>query len=183
MRAYTEYHIETITKEYMVAHAREFSDTEKAIFPQVNDKNIWKPENYLIDLPAKWDLSMVALDDKTEDILGYAILSASPDTGIVHLHKLIVISNHQSQGIGSTLCDAYEKKARESDYKIITLCVLDSTPDSIEFYQKTGYRAMDLSELKDHLALINKDRITGLEAGNAYYEANGDRFYMYHKKL
>ncbi|MBR5991426.1 MAG: hypothetical protein IK036_01580, partial [Clostridia bacterium] len=44
-------------------------------------------------------------------------------------------------------------------YKAITLCVLSSTPDSIEFYRRIGYHAMDLDELKDQK---NAKKIIGL---------------------
>jgi perosamine synthetase len=94
----------------------------------------WAKENFEMDLPGKWDLTLYALSDGL--IAGYAICSV--DNNIGKLNKLVVDESFRNQGIASKLWDSFRIKCREKGLSRIEFKVLADNNAAKEFYRKKG---------------------------------------------
>jgi ribosomal protein S18 acetylase RimI-like enzyme len=57
----------------------------------------------------------------------------------LYLDGLAVAEPHRGRGIGTALMAAFEKRARENDFKTISLEVIDANPRARRLYQRLGY--------------------------------------------
>lgn len=96
------------------------------------DVDAWGTENFLFELPGKWDLSFLAED---EGLLGYAILSRkAPDR--VHLHHFMLGAAARGRGVGTTMLAEVRRRARPSR---LTLKVHRDNLRAIAFYRREGF--------------------------------------------
>lgn len=93
----------------------------------------WSIENFLIDLPEKWERSLIVFEGQHP--VAYAIISRKPHS--IHLHHLIVGRAHRGSGIGEKLLDAAVDQARLARLPL-TLKVHESNVKAIGFYRRHG---------------------------------------------
>ena len=119
--------MERLTKELLISRLNEIIEISKEAIPGEN----WSEENYLYDLPRKWELSRVVIvDDK---IVGYTIISEKESS--LHLHKIVVKKNSRGKGIGRMLLQNLEEIGEKS----VTLKVGIENVDAKKFYASLNY--------------------------------------------
>jgi ribosomal protein S18 acetylase RimI-like enzyme len=112
------------------AHLRKYMKLYIAISSDVSP---WTPENFLLELPGKWDLSFsLWLEFPT----AYCVMSLKE--GGVHIHQFMVAPDSRSSGIGSKmLSHAVELARQRSD--LITLKVAQDNEKAVRFYLRHGF--------------------------------------------
>ena len=97
------------------------------------DVSDWGEEQFLSDLPGKWNLSFTIWGD---GIVAYAILSRKWSDRI-HIHQFMVKAAFRSSGIGSLMIDRIlEEYGGVED---ISLKVHNDNEGAIEFYKRKNF--------------------------------------------
>jgi ribosomal protein S18 acetylase RimI-like enzyme len=121
VRALSRNHIERFAAQYVAVAA---------------DADTWTAENFLTELPGKWDLSF-ALWDKAP--IAYAILSR-PEPGRVHLHHFMVTEALRNQGLGGEMLKEVVKRAGQLR---LTLKVDQANDGAQRFYEQHGFQLVE----------------------------------------
>jgi ribosomal protein S18 acetylase RimI-like enzyme len=100
-----------------------------------NPWEYWTVENLLLDLPFKWELSMIALLDDT--FVGYAI--ASDKGQLIHLHHLIVGARWRRMGFGRELLRCVALNAFQIPATEMSLKVYKDNIQAVHFYERYGF--------------------------------------------
>ncbi len=99
----------------------------------------WVEENFLVELPDKWQLSFQA---QAGDLIA-GFLIASRKMRAIHIHRLVVGNRLQNMGVGKRLVNSLIETSKERGMECITLKVLNTNKNAIEFYKKLGFKLKD----------------------------------------
>ena len=97
----------------------------------------WKKQHFLIDLPEKWKLSFVVIDDGGKPV-AYAI-SSMKTAHQVHLHHFAVDSNCRGKGLGGFMIREVISRAEQSFATVLTLKVSSKNRRGQSFYENHGF--------------------------------------------
>ena len=132
-----------ILKKYIDAIIRDTSDFEY---------NNWKEENFLLDLPDKWEFSIALFDGSS--ITGFSINSRKSD--VFYMHFFYILKKYRKSKAGEGLLNACENKAAENKLQIVRLKCNKNNFAALNFYLKNGY-AINKTDLHDsNLYLLEK---------------------------
>jgi len=132
--------ISILTKEILEKHIDQFINIAADI-----PLESWNKENYLFQLPGKWDYSLVFFDNSGEKILGFII--ASDKSSSIHIHKFAVHPDFRSQKLGLKLLKEFEKHVKQkSACRIISLYVDAENEKAINFYSRNGFEFVERVE-------------------------------------
>lgn len=149
-RGVVDYKFIMLRPEYIEQHIQQFL----AIAADI-PKEGWTLENYLYELPGKWQYSLAAVNEHDE-VIGFII--ASDKAAAIHIHKYAVHPQYRSKGIGLWMLQKLEKGVKATGYKIISLYVDASNAGAIRFYEKQGFELQEKVEtmlfFKKNLKLI-----------------------------
>jgi len=106
-------------------HMREHMPAYTAISVDVSS---WTVENFLKELPRKWELSFALWEDEP---VAYCIMSLR--NGRSHINQFMVAPTHRGDGIGSAMLAEAVKRGAE------TLKVDVKNLDAIRFYRRHGF--------------------------------------------
>jgi ribosomal protein S18 acetylase RimI-like enzyme len=123
--------LRTISPRDILAHQEEFV----AIAADVPGE-YWSLQNFLMELPAKWDLSFALWQNGLP--IGYAILSQKPDNQ-AHLHHLMINHAHRAKGWGTRMITEMIARARAAGATLLTLKAERSNADALRFYSRNGF--------------------------------------------
>ncbi len=101
----------------------------------------WTAEHYLSELPEKWNLSYVALENN--ELIGFMIVSDKG--GAHHLHRIVIDQGHQKKGAGKELLFKLIANAKKSKKKDVTLKVHHTNFSAIEIYKHFGFTEVERS--------------------------------------
>jgi GNAT superfamily N-acetyltransferase len=90
----------------------------------------WALDNFLLDMPRKWDLSFAAYDGA--DLLGYAILSEKPP---FWLHHFMLRKDRRNIGLGTSMM----RRVLELCPGPIGLKTAAENDQAIRFYKRFGF--------------------------------------------
>lgn len=107
------------------AHMTERVSLYKALS---EDSSPWTKEEFLLDLPLKWDLSFAVWD---KGPLGYCILSKRSEE--IHLHQIMVARSVRGNGLGTLMLGEAVSRG------VSTLKVHPENLGAIRFYQRYGF--------------------------------------------
>jgi len=128
-----KYKIEVLSRDFLIDNIKEFIFIASDI-----PKESWSLDNYIYELPGKWNLSLCIIDIETKVIAGFLI--ASDKGAFYHIHKYAVHPDFRSAGLGSMLLEYFEEAIRkEGRYNSIGLFVDCSNDNAIRFYIKNGF--------------------------------------------
>ena len=96
----------------------------------------WAAAHFLMDLPAKWRLSIAAWAGAVP--VAYAIVSEKTP-GHAHLHHFMVHRRHRNGGLGARLLDHTEETARDHGCRSLTLKVYEQNHRAQQFYLRHRY--------------------------------------------
>ncbi|MDR1012257.1 MAG: GNAT family N-acetyltransferase [Coxiellaceae bacterium] len=98
-------------------------------------KNVWKKNNFLIDLDFKWKLSKIMFYRNM--LIGFSIVSKKNDY-TCHIHRFMVDQMFRSQGFGTFLLNDIKQGAKKFDY--LTLYVDSKNDRAVSFYKKSFFK-------------------------------------------
>jgi ribosomal protein S18 acetylase RimI-like enzyme len=105
----------------------------------------WVIENYLYELPHKWEYSIGIVERKTGTLIAFII--ASDKTSSIHIHKYAVHPDFRSRGVGRFMQTFFEKNVkRKADCKTISLYVDRNNVAAIRFYEREGFHFAETVE-------------------------------------
>lgn len=117
-----------------------------------------------IDLEHEYVWVVVAGDDQP---VGFAIAHVLDESSAVHLHEIDVHPQHARQGLGRWLIDAVAKWAQEQGAKALTLTTFGDVPWNGPYYERLGFRKLEIDELSPALqAIRNAEATAGLPMAN-----------------
>ncbi len=100
-------------------------------------EELWKEENFLLELPLKWELSFAA--ENRDSVIGYIIGSEhEPKLSIVN--KILVDHSYRGYGIGKRLISRYFAACLEKGIETSELKALNGNGIANSFYKKLGYQ-------------------------------------------
>ncbi len=147
---------EQITRSCMLKTLDLFLALE-SIWTDLGEKE-WTGDNFLLDLPLKWNLSFMCKNRSdasiNESIIGYIIASQKPGTqngDMSNVNKIIVDNAYRGQGIGKHLIALYEQASLEQGLKKSQLKALVDNKDANTFYKRLGYDIIDTVNGTDDL--------------------------------
>lgn len=140
--------IKTLTKSQLVKNL-------EAILKIDNEQmgkgvEVWSKDNFLSELPKKYQLSRIVLENS--NCLGYLI--ASLRHNVCHIHRIGVRVSYTGLGIGSAMIRSLDKKCQKLKIKKIFVESLSDKKLS-KFYLKNNFNKLpkkiqkDYSECKD----------------------------------
>lgn len=131
--------IKKIDKKYLIAHLGEFLEIVKDI-----PNEYWTKENFLSELPGKWDFSFY-VSNSFEKLIGYIIVSDK--IRCVHIHKLMVHHDFRGKNIGHELLSFLESHLKTANKSHLSLKVSTSNLKAIKFYVREGFNIVNNGEL------------------------------------
>lgn len=137
--------IKRISREFTESRSLEFLEISKQV-PGL----CWTEQNLLMELPDKWVVSLVAIDNDGL-ISGYSINSIRDDSLYVHL--LVVKGALRGEGIGSALLMHARDIARSHlVVHCIRLVTTISWTGAVSFYLRNGFSVKcELSETNQYI--------------------------------
>jgi len=123
-----------LTQQYAANHSEQILSLE-VFWAETGDKP-WTLDKLMFDLPGKWDLSHVALQDG--EVIGYQIGSFRTEE-VIYLNKIVIDSNSRARGTGKSLLREFLQKGIESGRETVHFKVRADNP-ATGFYDKLGYQ-------------------------------------------
>lgn len=117
----------------------------------------WTEENFLYDLPKKWDFSFSLSEDDTIKAFCFAS-NKIPD--VYYIHLLFVSNQLRGKSIGKKMIAQAKEIANKNNINKIELRCPESNKKALAFYSKNGF------DIKEKI----KDETSGNEAD--YYLVN-----------
>lgn len=100
----------------------------------------WKEENFLYDLPLKWEYSFMLQED--ENILGFCIASGKIDHNY-YIHLFFCDEKIRGKGVGKLLLNTAEKIAKSRKLQAIILRCPIINDGAVKFYKKQGFQILE----------------------------------------
>jgi hypothetical protein len=138
-------------------------DAFLAIDQKVFGAGAWAAENFLADMPMKWDFSSFAVAN--DNIIGFLIAS-SPASGLAHLNRIAV--SRQALGLGARLVEDLETRCVAHDQRAISL-EFENQLGVGGFYIRCGYADADEHERQAYLMMKGKSEATEIVPGDNEY--------------
>ena len=125
---------------------------------------------------ADFELASTAIDLEHENVwvvvngddqpVGFAIVHVE-ESSVVHLHEIDVHPQHARQGLGRWLIEAVAKWAQEQGAKALTLTTFGDVPWNGPYYERLGFRKLEIDELSSALqAIRSAEAAAGLPMAN-----------------
>jgi ribosomal protein S18 acetylase RimI-like enzyme len=124
--------IKPLDKKFLETNIDGFTGILKGI-----EHEYWERQHFLLDLPAKWVYSLVALDASGK-IIGYVI--ASKKDSHIHIHKFMIEKTVRCLGLGRELLAYLCNKCIDGNIEAISLKVYKDNTRAIKFYEKYGFK-------------------------------------------
>lgn len=132
----------------------------------------WVERNFLLDLPAKWELSKAAFADR--ELVGFWIASRKGD--FLHTHRVGVRDDFRGQGIGRKMFAKVLESGEQLGLKEMTLFVSVLNQEAKHFYEDLGFQKLSGRRIRQflqetgHQAKPSEDRVE---------ESGGCQYYIY----
>ncbi len=136
----------TLTKSLCAAHAEMFLS-----FSADQEWERWNSDNLLLELPGKWEWSLMAVEGDRP--LAYLIASRKEHS--IHIHHFIVSPECRRRGVGFKLAGKLEQMVAAVIGKsfLVTLKVHRDNREAINFYRQLGYGTTQQELVGDYLSM------------------------------
>lgn len=132
------FEIKQLSREYLEENIDDFLNILKDI-----PKEYWDKNNFLVDLPRKWDFS-IYIKNLRQEIIGYII--ASEKGNGVHIHKFMIEKNFRNQNLGQKLLKFLINLSKKSNKNFITLKVDKENLKALMFYKRENFKVISESD-------------------------------------
>jgi ribosomal protein S18 acetylase RimI-like enzyme len=139
-----ELRIINLTRYYLIRNMDRFLEME----PNWTDTGQppWTKENFLLDLPLKWELSFAA--EIGSSIAGY-IIGSEHTQKLSRVNKIVVDSFYQRKGIGEKLMNRYFEACQQKGIKKSEIKAMVGYEPANNLYTKLGYQHIGVAEGTD----------------------------------
>jgi len=131
--------IESLTNELAIERA-----SDLVILDSSQGDDYWHEENFVSQLPGKWDLSILASDEAGK-LLGFAIASR-PDPRRAHLHRIVIAKAYRGKGHGRQLLEELKRRARKMGLRQLSLKVANDNAYAKRLYSSMNFTVDDDSQ-------------------------------------
>jgi ribosomal protein S18 acetylase RimI-like enzyme len=100
----------------------------------------WNKDNFLMDLPLKWELSIVAKNGN--EIIGFSFNSLKE--GAMHIHYFYIFQTYRNNKIGELMLKKCLDLVRQYKLPMITLKCNISNYKALKFYLKNDFSIASL---------------------------------------
>lgn len=128
------YQVKPLTRELTGVYLEQF-----LIMDQVEGGEVWERRHFLHELPGKWECSWIALE--ADEAVGFVI--ASLKSHGLHVHRIVVHSEHRRRGLGRILLQRAAERAVERGLPQLTLRVPEQNRGAVAFYHRLGFQQQD----------------------------------------
>ena len=133
-----DHQVRTFTAADFRAHAQDFLGIAADVAGEY-----WRDQHFLMDLPDKWRLSFAVWTNDGRPV-AYAILSRKGPCR-VHLHHFMVAKSLRGQGIGGSMFEEIERRARAAGCRRLSVKVAPDNARARRFYEGRGFKAGELA--------------------------------------
>jgi len=113
--------------------------------------SLWSEDNFLYELPKKWDYSFALYEEK--ELLGFCIASGKIEE-VYYIHLFFLSDKARGKAFGKAMIEQAQKVAQRNGINRIELRCPESNTGALEFYHKAGFKTVQ----------IIKDEVSGPEA-------------------
>ena len=98
----------------------------------------WTEDNFLVELPGKWEHSHVALEDT--NIVGFVICSIKGEN--LHIHRIAVSPEYQGRGVGTALVEYLfdDRSEYGMKYRHVTVRTKKYNTNAQRFYKMKNFK-------------------------------------------
>lgn len=157
--------IKILDKSLAKKYLPEIMKIERQCFKETR----WVRKNILLDLPGKWENSLIIKNN--DKIAGY-LVSALLRTNQMHIYRIAILPEYGRKGYGSKLLQQVINTCSSKSVKYITVEVCARFPVD-RFYLKSGFKLLKESELIKYIRLRNR-----INTKDKYFQ-NENRVYKY----
>ncbi|MCD4795124.1 MAG: GNAT family N-acetyltransferase [Bacteroidales bacterium] len=125
-----------ISKQFLEKNINDFIDILKDI-----PHEYWEKENFLAELPLKWNFSYVLLN---KDLIDGYIIASKKETKI-HIHKFMIKKKLRNLGFGKSLLSHFIEETTQT-FDGISLKVYKDNYKAINFYFKNNFYIANQSD-------------------------------------
>ena len=104
----------------------------------------WTKTHFLAELPMKWDLSFVVVNDGLP--IAYSVLSRKGDAHS-HLHHFMVHRDWRSRSIGPAMLEEIVQRVRTAGLPRLTLKIASENVRGQAFYRRHGFSPVKTASL------------------------------------
>jgi ribosomal protein S18 acetylase RimI-like enzyme len=104
----------------------------------------WKKENFMYELPQKWNFSFAVYDNNKPQ--GFCIAS-NKISDAYYIHLFFVSEESRGKDIGTAMIDQAKEMSRSNGLKRIELRCPETNAGALSFYQKKNFKI--LNRVKD----------------------------------
>lgn len=163
--------IETLNKRSILKYMNALIDIDRNILQSYGNRfssERWEAENFLLDLPGKWELSLVALTK--EKVVGFCICSFYNDDKC-YAYRVVVAEDHKRKNIGKKMIFSLFEKCKAKKIKNIIVEVNIENVPALQFYNKMGFEIIESDELIRYL--IKKGKFNSSCISGNYFAEKG----------
>jgi ribosomal protein S18 acetylase RimI-like enzyme len=153
-------------------HLGELVDMDKKAFDDLS----WQEANFRLPLSNKFELSRIALYDKTP--VGFLVASKY-DRGKAHVHRIATLPRFRRMDVGSAMLNSLERACMKMAIAEITLESFVEREEVTRFYEDRGYHKMRGPRLVHYLNQKQKSDFSNRYLGIA----TGGSILVFHKLL
>lgn len=111
----------------------------------------WTKENYLKDLPNKWEYSIISLSNR--EIGGFSINSEKND--VFYIHFFYIFQKYRNSKLGSKMIEYCIRTAKEQKKRSVSLKCHRDNVGAINFYFKNKFYILEIDP-KNNLYLMER---------------------------
>jgi ribosomal protein S18 acetylase RimI-like enzyme len=134
-----------LTRSLAVRTAGDLAALDRSIVEEIGPPyatEAWDEGAFLLELPRKWDLSVIARQSGDAEPAGYWIASERLP-GCAYAHRVAVASELRARGIGRLLFERGLDLALRARMERLALSVQPDNAGAISFYERLGFRRAD----------------------------------------
>ena len=163
--------IKTLNKQLTTKMLNTLIDIDQKIlqrFGNLFSSESWDENNFLLDLPGKWELSFIALFDDRP--IGFCICSLLDDDKC-YIYRIAVSEEYKGRNIGKQMLFTLFKKCIERGVKKVVLEVNKENTLALGFYNKLKFRIIEKDDLLDYL--VKREKLDTSHIVSNYFAENG----------
>lgn len=147
--------IKKLNKELLVICINEFIEIDK----NIPFEPTWTQDNFMVDLPGKWEYSFIAINGVR--VVGFSIASVKKIDGKAcgYLHRIAISLEFQNKGIGRRLMKALEESLKEAKIELLLCSTKEKNLFAQTFYNNLGYIKRGIRTIGDDKWIVYQKEV------------------------
>ncbi len=149
--------VRALSKDDVKKYKNGFLFLSKKVWGEIGADG-WNLDNYLIDIPKKWDYSKYIFSD--EKII--ALIVSSEKNGKPYINKLAVLPEYRRLGLAKILVKEFVDILVNSGEREVLLSVKKSNKSALKFYKKLGFKVFCEEKREEGVFYVMKGELSSL---------------------